>query len=321
MKKRLQTLQNHFVPPTSPANDFTNIKIEACSGNNKTSGLPETPLFASFPVSENLKISSSEEGKVLWVTFNRPQKLNALSFQFRRDLHLVLDWLGAHEEVRLVVLRGEGRGFCAGLDLDDALERSMKDGVLVQTPQSIYRDQREFAGLMIKLRKLPQVVVALLHGPAVGGGFALALACDIRIATKDCKMNCAMINLGLGGADLGLSYFLPRLVGWSIAAELLLTGAYIQGERAEKVGLVSRVVDNVADLEAAANEIIEKALRISPLGLRVTKQALHFSMDSPSIDTVTGVEDRNQALCSITKDSQEAVAAFFARRKPEYQDS
>lgn len=300
--RRLTQLSNHFIRNETSSNSFLNV--------NSTSSEKD-----DFPKHSTLKISSSDNGTVLWITLNRPQKLNAISTQLRLDLHNVFDWLFKHEEVRIAVLRGEGRAFCAGLDLDSALQSGP-----VQTPQSIYRDQKDFSHLMTKIRRLPQVVITLLQGPAVGGGFCLALASDIRIATKDCKMNAAMINLGLGSADLGLSYFLPRLVGWSVAAELLLTGAYIHAERAEKLGLVSRIVDTVDQLEPAAKETIEKCLRVAPLGLRLTKQALHFSLDSPSLDTVIGIEDRNQALCSLTKDCPEAVSAFLEKRKPNYQD-
>jgi enoyl-CoA hydratase/carnithine racemase len=167
------------------------------------------------------------------------------------------------------------------------------------------------------MRRCPQPILALIQGAAAGGGFALALASDIRIATKSARMNCAFIKLGLGGCDIGTSYFLPRLVGVSVASELILTGRFIGAERALAVGLVSDVVDEDA-LDAAAEPYIEAMLTASPIGLRLSKECLNMSVDAGSLEAAIAMEDRNQVLCSRSEDFNEGIRAFLEKRKPVY---
>jgi enoyl-CoA hydratase/carnithine racemase len=169
------------------------------------------------------------------------------------------------------------------------------------------------------MRKCPQPVISLVQGAACGGGFSLAMASDIRIAGESCKMNAAYIKIGLTGCDMGSSYFLPRLVGTSVASELLMTGRYIHAARALAVNLVSEVVPDEA-LEPAAQSFIDDMLRASPMGLRLTKDALNFSIDATSLEAAMAVEDRHQSLLALTEDSMEAGLAFFEKREPEYRD-
>src|SRR6185295_5248297 len=155
------------------------------------------------------------------------------------------------------------------------------------------------------------------QGAACGGGFALALAADVRIAGESARMNAAFIRIGLSACDVGVSYFLPRLVGASVAAELLMTGRFIHAPRALATGLVSEVVaDN--ELDAAAQRLIDDMLLTSPLGLRLTKECLNASLDASSLEQVIAMEDRNQILCAQTSDFREGITAFLQKRKPEY---
>jgi enoyl-CoA hydratase len=169
------------------------------------------------------------------------------------------------------------------------------------------------------MRRAPQPIVAAVHGPACGGGFALALAADVRVAAESARMNAAFIRLGLSACDVGVSYFLPRLVGASLAAELLLTGDFVDAARAERIGLVSRVVPD-ADLEETARTLAASMLRNAPLGLRLTKECLKLSLDAGSLEEVIAMEDRNQALAARTADFREGVAAFLEKRPPKFQD-
>jgi enoyl-CoA hydratase/carnithine racemase len=169
------------------------------------------------------------------------------------------------------------------------------------------------------MRRCPQPIVALVQGAASGGGFALALAADIRIAARSARMNCAFIRLGLGGCDIGTSYFLPRLVGVSVASELILTGRFIHAERALAVGLVSEMVDDDR-LDAAAAPYVEAMLDASPLGLRLSKECLNMSVDAGSIEAVIAMEDRNQVLTSRSEDFKEGIRAFLEKRKPVYRN-
>jgi enoyl-CoA hydratase/carnithine racemase len=254
------------------------------------------------------------EGPVDWVTFNRPEHLNALN---RRMVDELLDYYGAlywDKSVRIVVMRGAGRAYCAGLDLK---ERDNSSGP--NTPSNGLTSQRRISEIVMRMRRCPQPIISLVHGPACGGGFALALASDVRIAGTSARMNAAFIRIGLSACDIGVSYFLPRLVGVSVASELMLTGRFINAERALRVGLVSEVVGD-EQMENAAQSYVEEMATTSPLGLRMTKECLNMSVDAGSLEAAVAMEDRNQILCAQTGDFGEGVRAFLEKRRPVYQD-
>jgi enoyl-CoA hydratase len=256
------------------------------------------------------------EGPVLWCTLNRPAALNALSRQLVNDLRAFYGALAQDRETRVVVLRGAGRAFCAGLDLKEG--GTGEDGM--GTVAGGLRGQRHISELALMMRRLPQVFVAAVHGAACGGGFMLALASDLRIAGESARMNAAFIKLGLSGCDVGVSYLLPRLVGASLAAELILTGRFIHAERARQLGLVSTVVPD-AQLEAEAQKLVDELLATSPLGLRLSKECLNASLDMNSMDAVVAMEDRNQILCAQTSDFREGIGAFLQKRRPVWKDA
>src|SRR5262249_30167029 len=160
-------------------------------------------------------------------------------------------------------------------------------------------------------RRCPQPIIALIQGAAAGGGFALALASDIRIATKNARMNCAFIKLGLGGRDIGTSYFLPRLVRVSVASELILPGRVIGPGRTLAVGVGSELVEDAAALDAAVEPYVDAMLTTSPIGLRLSKECLNMSVDAGSLEAAIAMEDRNQILCSRSEDFGEGIRAFL----------
>jgi len=248
---------------------------------------------------QTLIVTREPDGLVL-CTLNRPERLNAMSPELVDELHLFLDRLHDDTSARVVLLRGAGRGFCAGLDLQ---VQSGGSSTLRPSISASLRGQHKIAELVIKMRRLPQPFIALVHGAAAGGGFALALAAFIRI--------------GLGACDIGSSYFLPRLVGASVAAELLLTGDFIAAPRALATGLVSRVVPD-AELEKAGREMAAAILRNSPVGVRLTKDCLNWSLDAPTLEAAIAMEDRNQILASQSGDFREGVRAFLEKRPPRY---
>ncbi|HVM97417.1 MAG TPA: enoyl-CoA hydratase/isomerase family protein [Candidatus Acidoferrales bacterium] len=256
-----------------------------------------------------------DDGSVHWLTLNRPASLNALNPTMVDELRDYFSKLPEWRPIRIVVLRGAGRGFCAGLDLK---EGAGGDGV--GSVQASLRGQRHISELVMMMRRAPQVFIACVHGPACGGGFALALASDVRIAGESARMNAAFIRIGLSACDVGVSYFLPRLVGVSVASELLLTGRFINAPRALATGLVSEVVPD-DKMEAAAQKLVDDMLLTSPLGLRLTKECLNASIDAASLDQVVAMEDRNQILCAQTNDFREGITAFLQKRKPEYTES
>jgi len=254
-----------------------------------------------------------QEAAIDWVTLNRPETLNAMSRTMMLELQHYFGALYTNHAVRVVVLTGAGRGFCAGLDLKEDRD----DGEL--GPVNGLRVQRRVSEIVMRMRRAPQPIVALVNGPASGGGFALMLASDVRIAAPSARMNAAFIRIGLTACDVGVSYFLPRLVGSSLAAELLLTGRFLDAGRALATGLVSAVVPE-AELRDAGSRMAREILANSPVGVRLTKECLNMSIDASSLEAVIAMEDRQQILAAQTGDMREGVSAFLEKRAAEYHD-
>jgi enoyl-CoA hydratase/carnithine racemase len=253
-----------------------------------------------------------EEGEVVWASMNRPDRLNALNRNLVTELREFFVGLYWRRDVRVVVLQGAGNAFCAGLDLKERGDPQAPRGVGAGLTR-----QREISEIVIAMRRCPQPIVACVNGAAAGGGFALALASDVRIATPSTRMNAAFIRIGLSACDIGVSYFLPRMVGSSVAAEFMLTGRFIDAERAYQLGLVSRIVPK-DQLEAEAQGFVTDMLHATPLGLRLTKEALNHAIDAQGLEAAIAMEDRNQILASSDGDFQEGVAAFLEKRPPNY---
>lgn len=265
---------------------------------------------------ETLRVE--REGHCTWLTLNRPDALNAMNATLVRELRSFFWELADDRETRVVVMRGAGRAFCAGLDLKEHASSGGTGGP--PSVQSSLRGQRTISEIVMLMKRAPQPIIAAVHGPACGGGFAMALAADVRIAGESTRMNAAFIRLGLSACDVGVSYFLPRLVGASVAAELLLTGNFIDAARAERTGLVSRVVPD-AELESAARAMADDMLRNSPIGLRLTKECLKLALDAGSLEAVVAMEDRNQVLAAGTSDFREGVLAFLEKRPATFKDA
>ena len=183
-------------------------------------------------------IEIRNDGAVAWLTLNRPHNLNALSAQMVAELEDFLHRLPRLTETRVVVMKGAGRAFCAGLDLKE--QNRGGTGLGASTTDTV-ESQRRMSDLVVAMRRAPQPFIAAIRGPAAGGGFALALACDVRIAGESARFNAAFIRIGLSACDMGVSYFLPRAVGSSVASELMLTGRFINAQRAFATGLVSEL--------------------------------------------------------------------------------
>ncbi len=260
-------------------------------------------------------IDIEQRGQVDWLTFNRPDALNSINTQMVTELRDYFDRLAEDRNVRIVVMRGAGRAYCAGLDIKSAGEMSQDN----QPFGGGMGFQGYLAEVYQRMRRVPQPIVSLIHGPACGGGFAFALASDIRIAGESAKMNAAFIKIGLSACDMGVSYFLPRLVGTALASELMLTGRFIYADRALATGLVSEVVPD-DQLEAAAASYVDDMLATSPAGLRLTKEGLNMGIDAGSLAAAMAVENRNQLLASKTEDHREGMMAFLEKRPPVYID-
>ena len=253
----------------------------------------------------------SLQGPVARVTLNRPEISNALNDRLVDELREFFVDLYWQQDIRVVLLDAAGRNFCAGLDMRERMGPAdpAVGGSLIA--------QRKISEIVIAMRRCPQPIVALVNGAASGGGFAIALASDIRVATPDTRMNAAFIRVGLSACDIGVSYFLPRMAGSSVASELMLTGRFIDAARAQSLGLVSAVVGPELLLETGQT-LVRDMLRASPLGLRLTKDALNHAIDASGLEAVIAMEDRNQILCAHGEDFMEGLAAFREKREPKF---
>lgn len=256
------------------------------------------------------------EPAITVLRLNRPETLNALSWDLVDALHDALGDLSVDPSCRVVVLTGTGRGFCSGLDLATANEGASrakgKRGVA-----GGMASQEAIASLYPRMRRIPQPIVAAVNGPAYGGGFALALASDLRIASNRAQFCTQFIKLGLSGCDVGVSYLLPKLVGGSKAHELVLTARTLGGEEARRIGLVTDVVPG-EDLMPAALDLARHLLRFSPFGLAQTKQVMWANLDAPSLEHAIHMENRTQILAGQSGEVAEAAAAFFEKREPRW---
>lgn len=254
------------------------------------------------------------------LTLNRPEARNALSWQLITELQQALRAIDADNNCRVLILTGAGRSFCAGLDLmDQANPESIEAAVgkMKAGPRLGMRSQEFMAETMLLLRKIQQPVIAAINGHAFGGGLGLALASDIRIAAASATFCTQFIRLGISGCDVGVSYTLPRLIGASRAHDMIMTARVLDAAQAEAWGLVTRTAADQA-LQQAALELAETLCEFSPYGLVSTKQAMWSNLDAPSLEAAMQVENRNQILNGLSGDVQEAAAAFFEKRKPNF---
>jgi enoyl-CoA hydratase len=254
---------------------------------------------------------------IVQLTLNRPERLNAMNHALVQGLYDALDRVANDPACRVIVLTGTGRGFCAGLDLSEGASPPQTAGM--GRAQAGMTVQKLIAGLVPKMRSVPQPIIAAVNGAASGGGLALALASDVRIAAASARFNVAFIRVGLSGCDIGVSWLLPRLIGASRAFELLLTGRLIDAREADRIGLVTRVVPD-GDVVASALETAELIVGNSPFGVRMTKEVMWSQLEIGSLQAGIDLENRTQVLSSFTGDLTEAMAAFTEKRRPEFLD-
>ena len=249
------------------------------------------------------------------ITLDRPHRLNAMSAELIGDLHRAIDDAGADQECRVVVITGAGRGFCAGLDLKEP--PAHRPGAANASPQSRMHVQQAIAAFVPKLRGLRQPVIAAVNGPASGGGLALALASDIRIAAASATFNAAFVRIGLSGCDIGVSWLLPRLIGAGRSHELLLTGRLVDAAEADRIGLVNRVVPDGEVLDAALATAAEITAN-SPMGVWMTKEVAWSQLEVGSLQAGIDLENRTQIMTTFTQDHREQITAFLGKRPAHY---
>jgi enoyl-CoA hydratase len=272
-----------------------------------------TVVVARWHMAE-VEISQVADG-VTQVTLNRPSKLNAMTSELVEQLHEGLSAISKDRDTRVVILTGAGRGFCAGLDLGGygdapgfAWNSSMEKSFAVQ---------KHIASLIPRMRSLPQPIISAVNGPASGGGFALVLGSDIRIAAETARFNAAFIRIGLSACDIGTSWLLPRLVGAARAQELMLTGRLFDAQEAAKIGLVTDVVPNEALMDAALAKAEEIKLN-TPIGVALTKEGMWSALEIPGLQAAIDLENRQQIMASFADDVRETRRAKSEGRLPDY---
>ena len=246
------------------------------------------------------------------ITLNRPERLNAITFEVYRELTNFFVTLRDEKDVRVVVITGAGRAFCSGGDVRDIIgELQGRDA------EGLLEFTRLTCELIRNMRALPKPIIASLNGTTAGAGACIALASDIRIAAEEAKIAFIFVKVGLAGTDMGATYLLPRMVGLAKATELLMTGDFISAPEAEAIGLFNRVVPR-AQLETATLEFAEKLTHGPALGLAKTKEMLNREMNM-GFEAALDAEAVAQALCMQTPDFKEAHAAFLEKRKAKFE--
>jgi enoyl-CoA hydratase len=255
--------------------------------------------------------------KVRLLTLNRAEQLNAMTAELCEAVHVELRAIATDRSCRVVVLTGAGRGFCAGVDLRGYGSAPGNDGADPARDQ--LANQEHMSSLVLALRATPQPVIAAVNGPAAGIGLALALGSDIRYAAPDAVFRAAFLNVGVSNCDMGTSWLLPRLIGASRAHELMLTGRRVDAEEAERIGLVTGVVETDR-LLPRAYEAAEQIAAWAPWGIRLTKQGMWSALEIPTEQAAIEYEDRQQMMALHGRAPPEAVSAFLEKRPASFAD-
>jgi enoyl-CoA hydratase/carnithine racemase len=229
-----------------------------------------------------------------YLTLNRKDKYNAVDSKMLEELEKFISDKMYDNSVSVIILDGgDAKGFCAGLDM-----KTFGMEIFAMQPVDAYNSQVRLSRIMLGLRKIPQPVICCVHGAAAGIGFSLAMASDIRILADNAKFSAAYINIGLGGADMSSSYFLPRLIGSGRANEYLLTGNWMDAKEAMKLGFASRIVKQEKMIETAT-ELAKVMASKNPMGLRMTKEAININIDAGGLEACLQMEDRNQMMLAF----------------------
>jgi enoyl-CoA hydratase len=251
-------------------------------------------------VTQTLIVDRPQAGIVV-LQLNRPKQLNAINEVMRDELTQTFADIATDTSVNVVVLTGAGRGFCSGIDVRNFAPRTVEAS---DPAIDRLRFQEAMAALPQAIWNLPQPVIAAVNGPCVGAGFALCLASDIRICSTAATFGNGAILLGLSGAEMGMSYHLPRIVGTSVAADWMLTGRTVTAMEADRRGLVSEVVEQDR-LGSRALELAAGIAQLPPFGVQLTKRAVQVNTDAAGLGAAMELENRNQVLAHATDEAAE----------------
>jgi enoyl-CoA hydratase len=253
------------------------------------------------------------------LTLNRPQSLNAFTFEMYSELIGILDALRHDSRTRVLILTGSGKGFCAGHDLRSAGQPGWIDDPQMSRPYQGKHSISEIGRIPVLMRQLPQPIICAVNGAAAGMGYALALAADLCVAAKSAKFVNSIHNAGTGH-ELGLSYLLPRAVGTQRAAEILLTARPVLADEAERIGLVLRTVPDEQLMDCAL-ELAAGIMVNVPIGIWLTKQSLWLNQAAGSLDAAIEMENRAVAISQSTADAAEKRASFVEKRPPKFSNT
>ena len=249
---------------------------------------------------------------VATITLDRPKRLNALTFEVYRELAETFESLDRYAEIRAIVITGRGKGFCSGGDQDDIIKE-----LLGQDMAQLVAFTRATGRLIQAMRECKRPIVGAINGIAVGAGAVIACACDLRIVSRDAKFGFIFPKVGLCGADMGITYLLPRLVGLGHASELLFFGDVIDATHAERIGLVNRLVENGEEAVRVATDWADRLAAGPAFAHSMTKQMIE-SEHTMGLAEAIEAEAQAQALCMQHPDFAEAHAAFKAKRPPRF---
>lgn len=252
-----------------------------------------------------------ERDGVATVTFSRPERLNALTFDVYADIRDLTDSLRRRHDVRVLVIRGRGRGFCSGGDVDEIIAELIKRGT-----RDVYEFARMTGACVRNLRETPQPVIAAVNGLAAGAGAVLAAAADIRVLASSASFQFLFTSVGLSGGDMGICWMLPRIVGLGRATEALLLGRKVSSQEALNWGLASQVVAD-DQLDTAVSEYVARFKELAPWGLAMTKEMLNRAA-STDYSSAIEMEAFTQTLLMTAEDFREFHAGFTGKRKPAY---
>lgn len=263
----------------------------------------------------NTIILEKKEGIAI-LALNRPETLNAWNEEMSREVAEVIDSVDKDDNVRVLIITGVGRSFSSGADVKDELARIV-DGATVTIFERMMRGQPTVVTIPLLLRRLDKPVIGAVNGIAAGAGLAVALACDLRIASDNARFSMAFILRGLI-PDSGSTYFLPKLVGSARACELIFTGDTIDAAEAERIGLVNKVVPHEKLLETV-QEMAGKLARRPPIALKYAKRAIYKGLIETDLLSHVDYEIALNGICVRTEDFKEAVKAFLEKREPKFQ--
>ena len=251
------------------------------------------------------------------VTLNRPDRMNAMAFDVMVPLREEIEAIRIDNAVRVVILTGAGKGFCSGADLEDPGAIPHIDGLGL--PSIARRSMGLLEEVIHAIRRMNQPVIAAVNGAAIGGGFCLSLSADIRVASTQAYFRAAGINNGLTASELGLSYLLPRAIGQSRASDIMLTGRDVDADEAERIGLVSKVVDQ-DHLLGTCLEMAERIAGFSHAGVEMTKRSLWSSLNASSLEGHMEAEGLGQLFIRLTTTNfEEAIRARRDKRPPNFE--